>query len=107
MLTGLTVLGDTGLELTSTSSNDENGTVSLGGTGDHVFDEVTVTRGINNLCRSNAWPTRKKVLISIHTVTMYLGVSNFQRAISIVIPRSRSALSLSSTQAISVVSVAR
>jgi hypothetical protein len=33
------------------------------------------------------------------TVTMYLGVSNFQRAISIVIPRSRSAFSLSSTQA--------
>lgn len=30
---------------------------------------------------------------------MNLGVSNFQRAISIVIPRSRSALSLSSTQA--------
>ena len=34
-----------------------------------------------------------------HTVTMYLGVSNFQRAISMVIPRSRSALSLSRTQA--------
>ena len=30
---------------------------------------------------------------------MYLGVSNFQRAISMVIPRSRSALSLSRTQA--------
>ena len=33
------------------------------------------------------------------TVTMNLGVSNFQRAISIVIPRSRSAFSLSRTQA--------
>ena len=32
-------------------------------------------------------------------MTMNLGVSNFQRAISIVIPRSRSALSLSKTQA--------
>lgn len=30
---------------------------------------------------------------------VYLGVSNFQRAISIVIPRSRSAFNLSSTQA--------
>ena len=30
---------------------------------------------------------------------MYFGVSNFHRAISMVIPRSRSALSLSSTQA--------
>ncbi len=33
------------------------------------------------------------------TVTWYLGVSNFQRAISMVIPRSRSALSLSRTHA--------
>ena len=33
------------------------------------------------------------------TVTMYLGVSNFQSAMSIVIPRSRSALSLSNTHA--------
>lgn len=33
------------------------------------------------------------------TVTWYLGVSNFQRAISMVIPRSRSAFSLSRTQA--------
>jgi len=33
------------------------------------------------------------------TVTPYLGVSNFQRAISMVIPRSRSAFSLSRTQA--------
>jgi hypothetical protein len=37
--------------------------------------------------------------IAVLTVTMYLGVSNFQRAISIVIPRSRSAFNLSSTQA--------
>ena len=36
------------------------------------------------------------------TVTMYFGVSNFQRAISIVIPRSRSAFSLSSTHAIDI-----
>lgn len=36
----------------------------------------------------------------VRTVTMYLGVSNFQRAISIVIPRSRSAFSLSSTHAV-------
>jgi hypothetical protein len=33
------------------------------------------------------------------TVTLYLGVSNFQRAISMVIPRSRSAFSLSRTHA--------
>ena len=49
MLSGLTVLGDTGLELTSTSGNDEDSTVSLGGTGDHVLDKVTVSRGIDDL----------------------------------------------------------
>ena len=49
MLSGLTVLGDTGLELTSTGGDDENSAVGLGGTGDHVLDEVTVSRGINDL----------------------------------------------------------
>lgn len=46
VLTSLTILGDTGLELTSTSGDDENGAVSLGGTSDHVLDEITVTRGV-------------------------------------------------------------
>lgn len=36
---------------------------------------------------------------SLSTLLFALGVSNFQRAISMVIPRSRSALSLSRTQA--------
>ena len=49
VLAGLTVLGDTGLELTGTTGNDEDGAVSLGGTSDHVLDEVTVTGGVNNL----------------------------------------------------------
>jgi hypothetical protein len=48
VLTGLTVLGDTGLELTSAGGNDENGAVSLGGTSDHVLDEITVTGGVND-----------------------------------------------------------
>jgi hypothetical protein len=46
VLTGLTVLGDTSLELTSTGGDDENGAVSLGGTSDHVLDEITVTGGV-------------------------------------------------------------
>jgi len=46
MLTGLTILGDTSLELTSTSGNDEDSTISLGRTSDHVLDEVTMARGI-------------------------------------------------------------
>lgn len=46
VLTGLAILGDTSLEFTSTGSNDENSAVSLGGTSDHVLDEITVTRGV-------------------------------------------------------------
>ena len=48
VLTGLTVLGDTSLELTSTGGNDEDGNIGLRGTGNHVLDEITVTRGIDN-----------------------------------------------------------
>lgn len=46
VLTGLAILGDTSLELTSTGGNDEDSAVGLGGTSDHVFDEVTVTGGV-------------------------------------------------------------
>jgi hypothetical protein len=48
VLTSLAILGDTSLELTSTGGNDENGAISLGGTSDHVLDEITVTGGIND-----------------------------------------------------------
>ena len=46
VFTGLTILGDTSLELTGTRGNDENSAVSLGGTSNHVLDEITVTGGI-------------------------------------------------------------
>ena len=49
MLSGLTVLGDTSLEFTGASGNDEDSAISLGGTSDHVLDEITMSRGINNL----------------------------------------------------------
>ena len=49
VLAGLAILGDTSLELTSTAGNDEDSAVSLGGTSDHVLDEVTVARGVNDL----------------------------------------------------------
>ena len=48
VLTSLAILGDTSLEFTSTSGNDENGTISLGGTSDHVLDEVTMSWGIDD-----------------------------------------------------------
>ena len=49
VFTGLAILGDTSLELTPTTSNDKDSTISLGSTSDHVFDEVTVTWGIDDL----------------------------------------------------------
>jgi len=49
MLSGLTILGDTSFEFTSAGSNDEDSTISLGGTSDHVLDEITVSRGVNDL----------------------------------------------------------
>jgi len=48
VLTSLTVLGDTSLELTLSRGDDEDGTISLRGTSDHVLDEVTVARGIDD-----------------------------------------------------------
>ncbi|KAK3028160.1 hypothetical protein RJ639_038684 [Escallonia herrerae] len=44
MLTGLTILGDTSFKTTSGGVDDEDSTVSL----DHVLDEITMTRGIND-----------------------------------------------------------
>ena len=49
VFSGLTILGDTSLEFTSTGGNDEDSAISLGGTSDHVFDEVAVSRSINDL----------------------------------------------------------
>merc|ERR1712115_440484 len=48
VLTSLAVLGDTSFKLASTSSNDEHSTISLGSTSDHVLDEITMARGIND-----------------------------------------------------------
>merc|ERR1719203_1751187 len=48
VLPGLTVLGDTRLELSSTRGNDEDSTVSLGGSGDHVLDEIPVAGSVDD-----------------------------------------------------------
>lgn len=55
VLAGLAILGDTSLELTSTTSNDEDSTISLGSTGNHVFDEITVSWGIDDLWKSDQY----------------------------------------------------
>jgi len=48
VLSGLALLGDTSLELTLAGGDDQDGDISLGGTGDHVLDEVSVSGGIND-----------------------------------------------------------
>jgi len=48
VLAGLAILGKTSLELTNTGGDDEDSAVGLGGTSDHVLDEVTVTRGVDD-----------------------------------------------------------
>jgi len=48
VLTGLTGLGVTGLELTGGRGDHEDGDIGLRGTGDHVLDEVTVTGGVDD-----------------------------------------------------------
>ncbi|GER51100.1 translation elongation factor 1-alpha, partial [Striga asiatica] len=48
MLTCLTILGNTSFKTTSCGIDDENSTVSLRGTSNHVLDKVTVSGGIND-----------------------------------------------------------
>ena len=48
MLTGLSFHGDTGFKFTSTSSNNQDSTSSLGCACNHVFDEVSVSWDIND-----------------------------------------------------------
>merc|ERR550525_1853966 len=48
VLPGLAVLGDAGFELSSSGGDDEHSAVSLGGPGDHVLDEVTMSGGIDD-----------------------------------------------------------
>jgi len=48
VFTSLAILGDTSFEFTRTGGNDEDGTISLGGTSDHVLDEITMSGGIDD-----------------------------------------------------------
>jgi hypothetical protein len=49
VLSSLAIFGDTSLEFTSTGGNDEDSAISLGGTSDHVLDEVTMSGGVDDL----------------------------------------------------------
>merc|ERR1712158_101860 len=48
VFSGLSVLGDTSLELSSSGGDNEDTTVSLAGSGDHVLDEVTMAGGVDD-----------------------------------------------------------
>merc|ERR1712048_799554 len=48
MFSGLTILGDTSFKFTSGRSDDKDGAIGLRSTGNHVLNEISVTRGINN-----------------------------------------------------------
>merc|ERR1712066_347037 len=48
MLSGLSILGDTSLELTSTRGDNQDPTIGLGSSSDHVLDEITMSGGIND-----------------------------------------------------------
>jgi hypothetical protein len=48
MLTGLTVLGDTGFEFSLRRGNDEDSSIGLRGTSNHVLNEISVTGGIDD-----------------------------------------------------------
>ena len=48
VLSGLSVLGNTSLELTGSGGDDEHTAVSLAGASDHVLDEVTMAGGVDD-----------------------------------------------------------
>merc|ERR1719323_2742262 len=48
VFSGLTILGDSSLELSSSRGNDQDSTVSLRSSSDHVLDEVTMSRSIDD-----------------------------------------------------------
>ena len=48
VLTGLSILGETGLKATNIGSDHEDGGISLGGTSDHVLDEISVTWSVDD-----------------------------------------------------------
>ena len=48
VLSGLSVLGETSLEATDIGSDHEDSGISLGGTSDHVLDEISVTWGVDD-----------------------------------------------------------
>jgi len=48
MFSGLAIFGNTSLEFTLRSGNHEDGDIGLGGTGNHILDEVSMSGGIDD-----------------------------------------------------------
>jgi len=48
VFSGLSGLGDTSFELSGSGCNDEHRNISLGGSGDHILDEISVSGSVDN-----------------------------------------------------------
>ena len=48
VFSGLTVLGDTSFKFTDTGGDDKDGAIGLRSTGDHVFNEISVTWSVDD-----------------------------------------------------------
>merc|ERR1719209_836705 len=48
MFSSLTILGNASLELTGAGSDNQDSTISLGCSSDHVLDEISVSRGVDD-----------------------------------------------------------
>jgi len=48
VFSGLSVFGDTGFEFSLGGSNHQNTNIGLRSTGDHVFNEISMSWGIND-----------------------------------------------------------
>jgi len=48
MFSGLSIFGDTGFKFSLRGGNHQYGDIGLRGSGDHVFDEISMSGSINN-----------------------------------------------------------
>jgi hypothetical protein len=48
MFSGLSILGNTGFEFSGRGGNHQHGDIGLRSSSNHVFDEISMSWGINN-----------------------------------------------------------
>jgi translation elongation factor EF-1alpha len=75
LIVALNKIGDTSLELTSAGGDDENSAIGLGGTSDHVLDEITVTDFIKNMITGTSQADCAILIIASGTGEFEAGIS--------------------------------